>query len=118
MVLSYLKKLFQGGIVLKFCNSCGLENDDGPINMSLIAFSSNVTKNYNGGNTIDICIKSTRDKTITLYPVDAHLLQNKFNNTKNGPQQLHPRKMPRNADVSEYYITMEMRIIQLKNRNF
>lgn len=79
LIIGYLRKLFYGGIAIKFCNSCGLHNSFGLVNLSLISFSSDVTKNYRNGNTIDICIKSMKDKTITLYPVDAHYLQTKFN---------------------------------------
>jgi len=79
LIIRYIRKLFEGGITLNFTNSCGLRNNDGRINMTLHSFATNVTENYQKGNTIDICIKSTRDKTITLYPVDAHKLENKFN---------------------------------------
>ena len=81
LIIGYLHDLFRGNFVLKFCNGCGLRNSHGAINMSLIAFSSDVTTNYSSGNTIDICIKTGNGKTITLYPVDANYLQRKFNNT-------------------------------------
>lgn len=79
LIIGYLRDLFRGNFVLKFCNGCGLRNSHGAINMSLIAFSSDVTTNYSSGNTIDICIKTGNGKTITLYPVDANYLQRKFN---------------------------------------
>ena len=79
LVMDCLRDLFQGNFTLHFCNSCGLRNSSGMISLSLIAFSSDVTTNYSGGNTIDICVKTGNGKTITLYPVDAHYLQNKFN---------------------------------------
>lgn len=79
LIMDYLRNLFQGNFVIRFCNSCDLKNSNGVISLSLIAFSSDVTTNYNGGNTIDVCIKTGNGKTITLYPVDANYLQNKFN---------------------------------------
>lgn len=79
LIMTYLRKLFQGNFTIRFCNSCGLRNSNGIVSLSLNAFSSDVTKNYNGGNTIDICIKTGNGKTITLYPVDANYLQTKFN---------------------------------------
>lgn len=47
----------------------------------MVSYSSNVTKNYKGGNTIDICIKNASDMTISLYPIDAMDAQKRFNNT-------------------------------------
>lgn len=86
-ILKYMKKLFEGNIVVQFCNSCGL-NKDGIISLSLIAYSSAVTTNYNNpsknrikGNTIDVCIKNATGKTISLYAVDAHDVQKRLNNT-------------------------------------
>lgn len=78
-IMKYIRKLFEGDFVIRLCNSCGL-NNNGVINMSFISFSSHVTRNYSGGNTIDICVKNALGKTITLYPVDSSYLQNKFNN--------------------------------------
>ena len=80
LVMKYIRKLFEGNFVIKFCNSCGLKNSNGTINMSLLSFSRDVTTNYKKANTIDICIKTESGRTITLYPVDANYLQNKFNN--------------------------------------
>ena len=79
-ITKYLRKLFEGNITVVFCNSCGLHNISGTVNLSIHAFSSNVTKNYSAGNTVDVCVKSARNKTITLYPVDANYLQAKLNN--------------------------------------
>lgn len=80
IIMRYIRKLFEGDFVINFCNSCGLRNSNGTINMSLISFSSDVTTNYSAANTIDICIKTAAHRTITLYPVDVNYLQNKFNN--------------------------------------
>lgn len=79
-VIWHLKKLFEGSTTVTFTNSCGFTGPNGIINLSLHAFSSDVTKNYLAANTIDVCVKNQRNRTITLYPVDAHYLQTKFNN--------------------------------------
>lgn len=79
-IIKYIRKLFEGDIAIQFCLSCGL-NNNGPISLSMVSYSSNVTKNYKGGNTIDICIKNASDMTISLYPIDVMDVQKRFNNT-------------------------------------
>lgn len=79
-ILKYLRKLFEGDVCILFCNSCGLDNGGRTINVAILSFSSEVTTNYNKGNTVDICVRTASGKTITLYPVDANYLQNKLNN--------------------------------------
>lgn len=79
-ILKFMRKLFSGNTTVQFCNSCGLDNN-GIISISFISYSSNVTTNYRGGNTIDICIKNATGKTVSLYAVDAHDVQNRLNNT-------------------------------------
>lgn len=80
LIVRYLRKLFEGNMIVKFTLDCGLHNSNGAVCMSIIAFSSDVTTNYSGGNTIDICIKTPQNRTITIYPIDAHRLQSRFNN--------------------------------------
>lgn len=80
LIVRYLRKLFEGNMIVKFTLDCGLHNSNGAVYMSIIAFSSDVTTNYSGGNTIDICIKTPQNRTITIYPIDAHRLQSRFNN--------------------------------------
>lgn len=79
-IIKALKKLFIGNYLIRFGTGCGLRSGGIPVSLSIYAFSSNVTENYQGGNTVDICIKNGGGKTITLYAVDANYLQNKFNN--------------------------------------
>ena len=74
-----LRKLFEGGIYIRFTYDCGLRNEKGPISLLVHSFASDVTKNYLRGNTIDILIRADR-KTLTMYPVDANYFENKFNN--------------------------------------
>ena len=78
-ILQHMKKLFEGNIVVWFTLSCGL-NNHGDVSLAFNAFSSNVTRNYSGGNTIDVCIKNSRKKTITLYAIDAHDVERRLNN--------------------------------------
>jgi phosphoribosylformylglycinamidine (FGAM) synthase-like amidotransferase family enzyme len=73
-----MRKLFEGNITVMFANSCGLNNGR-PINLSFHAYATNVTTNYSGGNTVDVCIKSGNGKTITLYTVDAYAVERKLN---------------------------------------
>lgn len=74
-----LRKLFEGDIYIHFTYDCGLRNENGPISLLVHSFASDATKNYLGGNTIDILI-GAKAKTLTMYPVDANYFENKFNN--------------------------------------
>ena len=76
----YMLILFDGNQVVQFSNSCGIRNSTDIVNISFISFASDVTTNYRSGNTISICIKSARGRTISLYPIDAHYFQTKLNN--------------------------------------
>ena len=79
-IMQYMRKLFEGNKVIRFCNSCAI-NNDGLINVSFISYANNVTKNYKGGNTITMCIKNGSNKTIALYAVDAHDVEKRLNHT-------------------------------------
>ena len=79
-VTNAFRKLFEGNVALHFSYSCDFHNDAGNISVGIYAFSSNVTNNYVGGNTVDILVQNRKKQTVTLYPVDAHYLQTKFNN--------------------------------------
>ena len=79
-IMKYMRKLFEGNITVQFCNSCCI-NHNGPINLSFISYANDVTKNYKGGNTITMCIKNDRHKTISLYAVDAHDVEKRLNST-------------------------------------
>lgn len=79
-VIKYMRKLFEGNIVVWFTNGCDL-NNHGTISVAFNAFSSNVTRNYHGGNTIDICIKKGNKRTISLYAVDAQDVEKRLNST-------------------------------------
>lgn len=79
-IMKYMRKLFEGDCTITFTKSCGLKGDKGPISVSFSSFSSGATSNYGRGNTIDVCIKGKGNNTVTLYPVDAHKVQNRLNN--------------------------------------
>ena len=69
-----------GNVVVWFTNGCGLHNQ-GSISIAFNAYSSDVTRNYRGGNTVDVCIKSGNKKTITLFAIDAQDVERRLNNT-------------------------------------
>lgn len=79
-IMKYMRKLFEGKTTVQFCNSCCI-NHNGPINLSFISYANDVTKNYKGGNTITMCIKNDRHKTISLYAIDAHDVEKRLNHT-------------------------------------
>lgn len=75
-----LRKLFEGNQFVIFPASCEFKRDGKSVTVVIHSFSSNVTKNYHGGNTVDLIIMSAHKKTVTVYPVDANYLENKLNN--------------------------------------
>lgn len=77
--LKCLRNLFKGNTEIVFCNSCGIKSNGELVTMAILAFSSNVTKNYKSENTVDICVQNKSHKTVSLYPVDANYLQAAFN---------------------------------------
>lgn len=79
-IMKCMRKLFEGNCVVTFTKSCGLKDDTEHISLSFCSYSSNVTTNYGGGNTIDVCIKGKRNRTVSLYAVDSHKIQNRLNN--------------------------------------
>lgn len=81
-VIKYMRKLFEGNAIVWFTNGCNL-NNQGTISIAFNAFSSNITRNYRGGNTIDICVKNNSYKTISLYAVDAQDVEKRLNITIN-----------------------------------
>ena len=73
-------RLFEGNNYLIFGLLWNFRNSNGPVHLCLHAYSSNVTTNYSGGNTIDICIRNYSANTITLYAVDASRIKSKLAN--------------------------------------
>ena len=80
LLLKGFHKLFEGNQVLFFPYTCGFKNDTGDILLSFISYANNTTQNYTKSNTIHCLIMSRKFRTITLYPVDASYVENKFNN--------------------------------------
>ena len=80
IILRYMRKLFEGNTTVVFTDLCRI-NRNGIISITFHSFASDVTKNYNGGNTIDLCIRNSRNKTISLYPIDAYDVERRLNNT-------------------------------------
>ena len=79
MILRYMRKLFEGNVTIMFACGCRL-NNNGQISLSFHTYASDVTKNYQGGNTVDVCIKNRSRRTITLFAVDAHDVERRLNN--------------------------------------
>lgn len=75
----WFRKLFEGNKYIIFTSECGFHNSHGRISILIHAFASDVTRNYQAGNTIDIMIRATNGRTITLYAVDANYFENKIN---------------------------------------
>ena len=73
----YIRKLFEGNQTIYFTNSCGFHNSKGDTVLALHAWANKATKNYLN-NTIDILVMTSKKVFITIYPVDAQELENKF----------------------------------------
>ena len=78
----YFNKLFEGNQAIYFTGFCDFRNSDGLITILVHAFASDKTKNYKNGNTVNFVVLQ-RNKTITMFPVDANYLQTKLNNVIN-----------------------------------
>lgn len=97
--MQYMRKLFEGNCAVTFAKSCGLRSNNYPISVSLVSYSSDNTKNYGAGNTIDVCIKGRKNRTVTLYAVDAHRVQNRLNSIiRNYSQSGNPQAFTFNND--------------------
>ena len=72
------RALFRGNTYLMLSNECGITSGDRHVWVGIWAFSSDVTTNYKGGNTVDFCIMTQGPKTVTAYPLDASRLKAKL----------------------------------------
>ena len=72
------RKTFEGDSYVTFGWSWGFASGNKAVQLNIHSFSSDVTTNYKDGNTIDILIRTSSPKTITLYPVDASKLKIKL----------------------------------------
>lgn len=78
-VYKAFRKLFEGGQTIVFSRLCSLKDSNGDtITITLNSFATDVTTNYLH-NTIDYMITRS-SKTRTLFPLDAHYVETKFNN--------------------------------------
>lgn len=75
----YFRKLFEGNQAVYFTGFCDFRNSNGLITILVHAFASDKTQNYKNGNTLNFTVLQ-RNKTVTMFPVDAHYLQTKLNN--------------------------------------
>lgn len=78
-VLSGFRNLFGGNYILTFAGACGFKNTVGHVSVSFTSFANDYTKNYEDANTVHCLIMGRNNKTITLYPIDAYRVENKFN---------------------------------------
>ena len=74
------RKLFEGNFSMLLPAGAGFENDLGPVQIGLNSFATKYTSNYKAGNTINMIILTPKNKTITMYAIDAHYLETKLNN--------------------------------------
>lgn len=78
-VVRYFRRLFEGDVTIFFSRNCGIHNSSGHCALGIHSFATDVTQNYLGGNTLDVCILTPRGRTVSLLPVDAHYLQTYIN---------------------------------------
>lgn len=78
-VLKGFRKLFEGNYIFTFAGACGFRNTVGHVSISFISFANEYTKNYEIANTIHCLIMGRNNKTVTLYPIDAYRVKDRFN---------------------------------------
>jgi hypothetical protein len=78
MVFSALSEITVQPTSVLFDAPCGFENSHGTFKIGLNAFANDVTTNYGSSNTINLMILSKENKTISMFPVDSTLIENKF----------------------------------------
>ena len=73
-------QLFKNNTYIIFGWEWNLTNNIGIVQLRVHSFASNVTTNYKTNDTIDIIIRTPRNKSITLYAIDVSILKNKLFN--------------------------------------
>lgn len=73
-------QLFKNNTYIIFGWEWNLTNNIGIIQLRIHSFASNVTTNYKTNDTLDIMIRTPRNKSITLYAIDLSRMKNKFFN--------------------------------------
>lgn len=79
LIKKSMKKFFEGNKNILFTTSCELKNKNGSIMLGLHSFSTDVTNNYQEGNTVDIIILTPTYKTLSLFSVDSYFLESNIN---------------------------------------
>jgi hypothetical protein len=79
-VFSALSKISAQPISILFDTLCEFENSDGIFMIGLNSFANDVTTNTPSINTINIMILSKADETMSMFPVDSALIENKIKN--------------------------------------
>ena len=73
----YIREFFEGNQTICFTNSCGFHIGEGDATLALHSRANKVTGN-DPRNTIDILVMTPKKRFLTIYPVDAQELENKF----------------------------------------
>lgn len=76
-ILKAFHKLFEGSQTLVFSTSCGFRNK-GRVIVAFHSWATDCTTNY-GQNTLDFVIQTPDGKTITMFPIDANMVENQIN---------------------------------------
>ena len=79
-VFSALSKISAQPISILFDTLCEFVNSDGIFMIGLNSFANEVTTNTPSINTINIMILSKADETMSMFPVDSALIENKIKN--------------------------------------
>ncbi len=73
----YIREFFEGNQTIYFTNSCGFHIGESDATLALHSRANKATGN-DPNNTIDILVMTSKKVFITIYPVDAQELENKF----------------------------------------
>lgn len=73
-------QLFKNNTYIIFGWEWNLTNNIGIVQLRVHSFASNVTTNYKANDTLDIMIRTPRNKSITLYAIDLFRMKNKIFN--------------------------------------
>lgn len=73
-------QLFKNNTYIIFGWEWNLTNNIGIVQLRVHSFASNVTTNYKANDTLDIIIRTPRNKSITLYAIDLSRMKNKIFN--------------------------------------
>lgn len=82
-VLSALSNVSTQPMSVLFDTPCGFKNSNGKVKIGLNSFANSVTTNFPSADTVNLSIITDSNKTISMYAVDARLIENKVRNIIN-----------------------------------